>query len=395
MLDHDGMFKDDLLKDDLAPISAKHAKHLFADWETAPAIILAVSGGPDSVALMWLAARWRGARKRGPRLIAVTVDHGLRPEAAREARLVKALARGLGLSHRTLRWTGPKPTTGLPAAARDARYRLLAKAARADGATHILTAHTRDDQAETLLMRMARGSGLAGLGAMARQSEREGVVLARPFLEISKSQLLATLAKAKLGFVVDPSNRDARFTRPRFRALMPALASEGCDSRNLARLASRLARANAALEVLVDGAERFLALKDRGPRTEFDANGPWVKGSKGFDARGCEVKGFDAKAFAALSEEIRLRLLLRIVNRVGHEGPAELGKVEALLSALDRAATENAAKGRATGRVRLKQTLAGALVSLTEDRIRIEPAPPRRNRTNQGPRSAPKAAQMP
>jgi tRNA(Ile)-lysidine synthase len=194
--------------------------------------------------------------------------------------------------------------------------------------------------------------------------------------------------------VVDPSNRDVRFTRPRFRALMPALASEGCDSRNLARLASRLARANAALEVLVDGAERFLALKDRDPRTD---KGSWVKSPwvKGFDARGCEVKGFDAKAFAALSEEIRLRLLLRIINRVGHEGPAELGKVEALLSALDRAAGENAAKGRAKGRVRLKQTLAGALVSLTEDRIRIEPAPPRRNRANQGSRSAPKAARMP
>jgi tRNA(Ile)-lysidine synthase len=355
-----------MLDDDDAPISAKHAKHLFADWKAAPAIILAVSGGPDSVALMWLAARWRGARKRGPRLIAVTVDHGLRPEAAREARDVKQLARTLDLPHRTLRWTGPKPKTGLPAAARDARYRLLAKAARANGATHILTAHTRDDQAETLLMRMARGSGLAGLAAMARQSEREGVVLARPFLHISKSQLVATLTKARLGFVVDPSNRDLSFTRPRFRALMPALASEGCDSRNLARLASRLARANAALEILVDGAERFLALKDRSGA------------HPGFDAKGFDGKGFDAKAFAVLSEEIRLRLLLRFIDRVGHEGPAELGKVEALLSALDRAGAENAAKGRA----RLKQTLAGALVSLTEDRIRIEPAPLRRNRVN-------------
>jgi tRNA(Ile)-lysidine synthase len=374
MFNGDAMFKDDLLKDDLAPISAKHAKQLFADWQAAPAIILAVSGGPDSVALMWLAARWRGARERGPRLIAVTVDHGLRPEAAREAREVKQLARSLDVAHRTLRWTGPKPKTGLPAAAREARYHLLAKAARAHGATHILTAHTRDDQAETLLMRMARGSGLAGLAAMARQSEREGVVLARPFLQISKSQLVATLTKARLGFVVDPSNRDLSFTRPRFRALMPALASEGCDSRNLARLASRLARANAALEVLVDGAERFLALKDRGGA------------HPGFDA-----KGFDAKAFAALSEEIRLRLLLRLIDRVGHEGPAELGKVEALLSALDRAGAENAAKGC----VRLKQTLAGALVSLTEDRIRIEPAPPRRNRANQGPGSEPKAARMP
>src|SRR4051812_31715764 len=214
-------------EDDLAPISTREAKLLFADWKTAPAIVLAVSGGPDSVALMWLAARWRAARKRGPRLIAVTIDHGLRPEAAREAREVKALARSLDLPHRTLRWTGSKPETGLPAAARQARYRLLGKAARAFGATHILTGHTRDDQAETLLMRMARGSGVAGLAAMARQSQREGVVLARPLLQLSKSRLVATLTGAKLGFVVDPSNRDLSFTRPRFRALMPALAAEG------------------------------------------------------------------------------------------------------------------------------------------------------------------------
>ena len=144
-----------------------------------------------------------------------------------------------------------------------ARYRLLAQAARASGATHILTAHTRDDQAETLLMRMLRGSGIAGLAAMARESERDGVLLARPFLNVSKSQLIATLKKAKIGFADDPTNRDTSFTRPRLRAVMPVLAAEGGDARNLARLASRLARANAAVEVLVDGAERYLALRDR------------------------------------------------------------------------------------------------------------------------------------
>ena len=136
---------------------------------------------------------------------------------------------------------------------------------------------------------------------------------------------------------------------------MPALAAEGFDARNLARLASRLARANAALEILVDGAERYLALGQR------------------------DHAGFDANAFAALAEEIRLRLLLRRIDRVGHEGPAELGKVEALLAALDRAC---AATGRAKGRIGLKQTLAGALVSLVDGRIRIEPAPPRRRRTD-------------
>jgi tRNA(Ile)-lysidine synthase len=347
--------------DDHSPISAQNAKRMFAAWKAAPAIVLAVSGGPDSIALMWLAARWRSTLARGPRLIAVTVDHGLRAEAAGEARDVKRLARTLDLTHRTMRWTGDKPKTGLPAAARTARYRLLAQAARASGATHILTAHTRDDQAETLLMRLLRGSGISGLAAMARESERDGVLLARPFLHVSKSQLVATLKKAKIGFADDPTNRDTSFTRPRLRAIMPVLAAEGGDARNLARLASRLARANQAVEVLVDGAERYLALRDReATRAGFDAS------------------VFDARVFAAMPEEIRLRLLRRAIDRFGHEGPAELGKVEALLAALDQACAKQGKKRRP----RLKQTLAGALVSLSDGRIRVEPAPPRRGRAD-------------
>lgn len=339
------------MPDDQSAILAKHAKRLFAGLASAPAIVLAVSGGPDSVALMWLAARWRRGLSRGPRLLAVTVDHGLRAEAAREARDVKRLAQSLEVPHRTLRWTGPKPKTGVPAAAREARYRLLAQAARKHGATHVLTAHTRDDQAETLLMRMLRGSGIAGLSAMARETEREGVQLARPLLDISKAQLIATLNKARVGFADDPTNRDPAFTRPRLRALMPALAEEGGDARNLARLAARLARANAAVEVLADGAERYLALKDQ------DIARP----------------GFDAVLFAAMPEEIRLRLLKRAIDRTGHEGPAELGKVETLLVVLDRAVAERGA--------RLKQTLAGAVISVAGGRIRVEPAPPRRPRS--------------
>ena len=356
------------------PISVKHAKLLFADWKAAPALLLAVSGGPDSIALMWLAARWRRGLRQGPRLVAVTVDHGLRAEAAAEAREVKRLARTLGLEHRTLRWTGVKPKAGLPAAARSARYRLLARAARQSGATHILTAHTRDDQAETLLMRLLRGSGIAGLAAMARESERDGVLLARPFLDVAKSQLIATLTRARLGFADDPTNRDLHFTRPRLRALMPVLAAEGGDPRNLARLALRLARANAAVEVLTDGAERYLALRDR------DAS------RSAFEAGSADARSFDATAFAAMPEEIRLRLLKRAIDRVGHEGPAELGKVETLLAALQQAVAPMPARRRSTrdqpdtGSQRLKQTLAGALVSLAGGRIRIEPAPLRRRR---------------
>ena len=334
--------------------------------------MLAVSGGPDSVALMWLAARWRRVLSRGPRLIAVTVDHGLRKEAAREARNVKQLAHTLALPHRTMRWVGAKPKTGVPAAARDERYRLLAQAAKSIGATHIFTAHTQDDQAETVLMRLLHGSGIAGLSAMARESERDGVILARPLLAIPKSRLVATLDKAGIGYADDPTNRDTTFTRPRLRALLPLLAAEGGDARGLARLATRLARANAAVEVLADGAERYLALN---------------RGTAPQDARELE-----ANAFAALPEEIRLRLLMRAINRFGHEGPAELAKVEALLTQLDRRLADRPSrngpkelqncggrhiKGR---QIRLKQTLAGALVSVERGRIRIEPAPLRRRR---------------
>ncbi len=350
--------------DDNSPISARAAKQLFAALKSAPALVLAVSGGPDSVALMWLMARWQRSLARGPLLTVVTIDHGLRPEAAREAREVKRLAAEFGLPHRTLRWRGAKPKTGLPAAAREARYRLLAQAARALGASHVLTAHTRDDQAETLLMRLFRGSGLAGLSAMAPLSERDGIVLARPLLDVPKAQLIATLRRAKVGFADDPTNRDTAFTRPRLRALLPLLAAEGGDARNLARLAARLARANAAVEVLADGAERFLRLRDRG------------------DASQAGVRSFEASAFAALPEEVRLRLLLRAVNALGHEGPAELGKVESLMFVLDQAIAASL-HTRSSGRPVLKQTLAGALISLSGGRIQITPAPVRRRKGGQ------------
>ncbi len=349
------------------PIAARDAKALFADWKHAPALVLAVSGGPDSVALMWLAARWRRALSRGPRLIAVTIDHGLRVEAAREAREVKRLARALEIEHRTMRWNGAKPRTGVPAAARAERYRLLAEAARSVHATHILTAHTRDDQAETLLMRLLRGSGIAGLAAMARETNCDGVTLARPLLDVPKSRLIATLDKAKIAYADDPTNRDTAFTRPRLRALLPLLAAEGGDARGLARLAARLARANAAVEVLTDGAERYLALKGNTTPQEEKVQG--------------KARELDASAFAALPEEIRVRLLMRAINRFGHEGPAELGKVEALLAQIDRCFAEKHGKaGPRAMQIRLKQTLAGALVSVSQGRLRIEPAPSRRRR---------------
>ena len=175
-------------------------------------------------------------------------------------------------------------------------------------------------------MRLLRGSGIAGLSAMARESERDGVMLARPLLGVPKSRLIATLSKARIAYADDPTNRDTAFTRPRLRALLPLLAAEGGDARGLARLAARLARANEAVEVL-----------DRRRRALSRAQGAAPR-------RARTAASSMPAAFAALPEEIRLRLLMRAINRFGHEGPAELGKVEALLAQLDRCFAEKPQK---------------------------------------------------
>ena len=261
-----------------SPVSATEAKALFSDLGHLPALVLAVSGGPDSTALMVLAARWCKTLKPKPKLIAVTVDHGLRKEARQEAAAVGRLARKLGIAHRTLRWTGTKPKTGLQAAARVARYRLLAGAARKANASHILTAHTRDDQAETMLIRLSRGSGVAGLAAMARVSSVPGddagqIKLVRPLLDIPKARLIATLRAAKVPFADDPSNRDPRFTRVRLRGLMKELAREGLDSRRLALLALRLRRADLAIEAAVDAGRGRTGAATGGARRHYHRRG--------------------------------------------------------------------------------------------------------------------------
>ncbi len=339
---------------DASPVSASEAKTLFSGLDRLPALVLAVSGGPDSVALMWLAARWRQSLKAPPKLVAVTVDHALRKESKREAAAVARLARKLGIAHRTLAWRGVKPATGLQQAARAARYRLLGDAARAAGGAHVLTAHTLDDQAETVLIRMSRGSGITGLAGMSRFAILPGdgqVRLVRPLLDIPKARLVATLRAAKIPFAEDPSNRDPRFARARLRGLMPALAHEGLNARRLALLARRLKRADLAIEAAAARAEENLAAQPSGP------------GSNSFDAGG----------LAQLPAEIALRLLGRAVAKVGDEGPVELSKLESLKTALDDA--QNA------GNARFRRSLAGALVTLAAGRIVVERAPPRRRRS--------------
>lgn len=344
--------------DDTSPVADSELEGLLAPLTGFDRVLIAVSGGPDSSALLHLAVRWRTARGAGPDLLAATVDHGLRPESAAEARAVAQVALGLGVPHRVLPWAGPKPVRGIQEAAREARYALLTAAAREMGAGAIALAHTLDDQAETVLFRLARGSGLAGLGGMRRVSRREGVALLRPLLAVPKTRLVATAAAAGVPFAQDPTNLDLRFARPRLRALAPGLAREGLDARRLAVLARRMARAEAALEDATDAAEARLCRPLAG--------------------EGAAI-AVDAGAFAALPPEIGLRLLGRALDRVGTEGPVELGKLEALAEALNAAL--------ASGGAGFRRTLAGAMVSCRNGHLQVRAAPARRNGAKLAPNS--------
>lgn len=214
-------------------------------------VVVAVSGGADSTALMHLLAAWRGSAGRpAPLLSVATVDHGLRPGSAAEAAAVASAAARLGLAHVTLRWPGPHPGTGVQSAAREARYRLLVDHAKAVGADAIALAHTADDQAETLLMRLARGSGIEGLASMRAETMREGVALVRPLLAVSKARLVATLAASGQPWIEDPSNADERFERVRIRKFLTQAAEFGLTAEKIALSARRLAGAEESLRVL-------------------------------------------------------------------------------------------------------------------------------------------------
>jgi tRNA(Ile)-lysidine synthase len=320
---------------------------LFAPLDRASGILAAVSGGPDSMALMHLLARWSGTGRRAPVLVA-TVDHGLRPEAAGEAAFVAREAASLGLAHRTLAWRGDKPRTGIQEAAREARYGLLVRCAREEGASHLVTAHTRDDQAETVLMRLARGSGLTGLSGMRRDRDRDGIRHLRPLLDWPKEALLDLCRAQGWPFVSDPSNRDERFERVRWRRIMPLLAAEGLTVERLVRFSERMRRADEALEATAlrafQGAEPVAA-----------------DGGLSLQARPLAEEPF----------EIALRVLDLALGRAGlSPDSSRLQRREACAERLRQAAREGAA---------LRLTLAGALVQLDRSgNLAIRPEPARR-----------------
>ena len=313
-----------------------------------PRIAVALSGGADSLSLLVLCAQW-ATKSKSRFVIAYTVDHGLRKEAAAEARACGRMAKSLGVPHRVLRWKGAKPAAGIQAAARDARYALLADACRRDEIGDLLTAHHLDDQAETFLMRLARGSGVDGLAAMAPERPLDhDVRLLRPLLDVPRENLRALVARAGLDAIEDPSNDNPRFDRVKARRLVAELAALGLTRERLADTASNMARARLALEAATD--ELFAAAQR-------------------------SLGGFidiDVATLVAAPDEISLRVLAHILRAVG--GTSYAPRFEAL-TAIHAALTTGAlAKARTLNGCRLVVS-RGRLIVTREASAALKAAP--------------------
>lgn len=255
---------------------------------------VAVSGGSDLLSLLLLLEHW--AARAGRELRAITIDHGLRHGSAAEAAAVADLCAMRGIPHEICRWQDWDGSGNLQAHARKARRRLGAKWAARHGIAAIALGHTLDDQAETFLMRLARGSGVDGLSGMQGIARAWGVVWLRPLLGLRRDDLRAWLTAQKMCWADDPSNGDLRFDRVKVRRALRTLAEVGVPPERLAETAARMARARRALER--DTAELMRACAETGT---------------------CGDVMLRAAPFAAAPEEIRLRLLSDLLCWVGGE----------------------------------------------------------------------------
>jgi len=320
-------------------LSDERIASLFRPWERARGVLLAVSGGPDSVALMLLAAAWADRRAAPPALAVATVDHRLRKEARREAEQVAAWAGALALPHAVLVWEGARPKSRVQELARQARYELLFRHAAGIGADIVATAHHADDQAETILFRLLRGSGLAGLSGMAGACGRHGLIHSRPLLGLAKAELVALCEARGHPYIEDPSNRNPAYARTRMRALGAVLAERGFDREALLRLGRRAERAEAAL-----------ADQARAVRADLAA------------CREPDFFSADITCLVNQPEEIFLRLLACEIKALGDdERILRLDRLEALTIAMRHALRAGAPFAATLGGAALRLGADGAL----------------------------------
>ena len=239
-------------------IDIKSLNLRFQDFVSYQRIALAVSGGADSIALLHLLHEWKQGLHTSdiqtPDIVVLTVDHGLREEAHSEAEWVKDYANTLGYDAEILNWVGEKPDKRIQEKAREARYELLVSYCSSHNISILLVAHHLDDQAETVLMRLARGTGVDGLGAMADTIVRGDVEIYRPLLDISKQQLVDYLKAQNIRWVNDPSNDNQSYERVRVRQALEHLEGLGIDAEALGKTAKRMRRTRKALDFYVSSA---------------------------------------------------------------------------------------------------------------------------------------------
>ena len=293
-------------------------------------VAVACSGGADSMSLTLIIAGWAKANNRA--IIALTVDHGLRKESQEEARQVGKWLKKRGIAHAILSWKGKKPVRNIQEAARKTRYRLLADYCKTHHIPYLLVAHHLEDQAETFLLRLARGSGVDGLSAMSALTSLYGIQIVRPLLDIPKTELLAYLKACKQPYISDPSNENTAYDRVKMRSLLPMLAKAGLTPERIALAAKNMARARKHLE----------------------------SETSDFLDRACD---FFPEGYALLhalpeSEEIALRALAKLLMAIsGSETKPRLEELERLYNAIKNPAFKAATLGGAVFSLHKKSVL--------------------------------------
>lgn len=340
---------------------ATHVEAALRQGASWPAAV-AVSGGGDSLALLLLIEEWARKGSR-PAPVVLTVDHGLKRHSRDDALELASRVRARGLEAHVISWRGRKPVANIESAARDARYRLMGNWCRANRIPCLFVAHTIEDQAETFVLRLSRGSGVDGLAAMAVVSAFplpgfEGLRVARPLLGVSRSGLRSFLKARGEAWLEDEMNRDPRFARARLRAAWPTLEKLGLSATRVAAAARHLARARVALEQDVD---------------EFLARASQKTG---------EYALADAVQLSDAPEEIGLRSLARLLMEVsGRRQRPRFERLESLFAAL-RSGTLGGGRtlhGCRIGRAPKKHALFGPETLLFSREIKRLPSAGKRN----------------
>ena len=282
--------------------------NLVEEYYNTDPIALAVSGGPDSIAMMFLTSQSKKIKKENVTIL--TVDHDLRKDSRKEANLVMQNAKKIGFKCKILKWKGLKPTSGIQEAARRSRYDMMLSWCKENNVKKLFLAHHMDDQVETFLMRLSKGSGIDGLSSMSKKSNKENINIIRPFLEIPKVKLVEIANFSKMKWISDPSNSNLSYQRSRIRKLIPALSKEGIDSHHINLAIKRM---DSAKDTLVKITNRDIS--------------KYVKNMEDI------AYSLSYEAIDELSSEILLRILDRVIMVAsGSIYPPRRAKVESILS---------------------------------------------------------------